>query len=57
MANSKNIFTRSFRLFDGPIDIVLTFELGLDITILEMAIFDMAIFDKADYIEIEPPLL
>ena len=31
---------QGFRLFDGSVDIVLTFEIGHDITVLRMAIFN-----------------
>ena len=42
---------QGFRVFDGSIVIVLTFEYDHDITILKIAIFD-----KVDYIDIEPAL-
>ena len=40
---------QGFRVLDGSIVIVLTFEYGHDITILE-------IFNKVDYIDIESAL-
>ena len=49
ITNSENIFNTGFWLFDGSINIVLTFGFSHDITILKLAIFD-----KVDYIDIEP---
>ena len=43
---------QGFRLFNSSTNIVLTFELGHDITILKMAIFD-----EVDSIGIEPRLV
>ena len=42
---------QGFRVINGSIVIVLTFEYDHDITILKIAIFD-----KVDYIDIEPAL-
>ena len=47
----RKFLLKGFQLFDIPIDIVLTFEFCIDITIWEMTIFD-----KVDYIRIEPAL-
>ena len=43
---------QGFRLFNSSIDIVLTFQLGHDITILKMEIFYIV-----DGIKIEPALV
>ena len=47
--NNENISIQGFQLFDGLIDIVLTFGFCHDIAILKMANFE-----KVDDIEMEP---
>ena len=46
---------QGFRLFNSSIDIVLTFQLGHDITILKMAIFYKVDCIKIEIIHSQPP--